>query len=75
MSEKTRIVSVIKDECTSCNQCVDNLPAYFQTDEDFLAESHLNGQHINAAPVPEGDFNAVQNEIDDCPGECIVWRD
>jgi len=71
----TRVVKVNKDDCTSCNQCVDNLPKYFQADEDYLAESHINGQQINKAPIPEEDFELVQNEIDDCPGECIQWKD
>lgn len=68
-----RIVSVEKDDCTSCNACASNLPRYFQMDEDDLSESHNNGQNLNKAIIPEEDWDAVQNEIDECPGECIHW--
>lgn len=73
MSE--RIVYVHKEDCTSCLACASDLPRYFQMDDDDLAESHVGGNKINAAPVPEDDQQAVQNEMDDCPGECIHWRD
>lgn len=72
MSE--RIVFVDKDDCTSCNQCADNLPQYFQMDEDDVAESHINGGSVNNASVPEDDHDKVQNEIEICPGECIHWK-
>ena len=71
----TRIAYVDKDECTSCSQCVDSLPDYFQVDDDDLAESHIGGKQINEAPIPEDDFDKVQAEIDDCPGESIHWKD
>lgn len=73
MSE--RIVYVDKDDCTSCNQCADNLPRYFQMDEDDVAESHVNGSNINSAQIPDEDQDKVQNEIEICPGECIHWKD
>ena len=69
-----KIVYVDKDECTSCSQCADSLPKYFRMDDDDLAESHVNGGSINAAPVPDADQAAVQEEIDGCPGECIHWK-
>ncbi|MBW7856916.1 MAG: ferredoxin [Leptonema sp. (in: Bacteria)] len=68
-----RFVSVDKDACTSCDACVDNLPKYFQLDDDDLSETHNNGQNINRATVPEEDWEDVQQEIDDCPGEAIHW--
>ena len=70
-----RIVYVDKEDCTSCLSCASSFPRYFQMDDEDLAESHVNGNAINAAPIPEADQSAVQNEIDDCPGECIHWRD
>ena len=69
-----KIVFVEKHECTSCNQCADNLPVYFQMDEDDLSESHNNGNNLNDAQIPENDWDKVQNEIDECPGECIHWK-
>lgn len=70
-----RIVTVNKEDCTSCRACTDGLPRYFQMDDEDLAESHVNGQRINAAPVPPEDQDAVQDEMDDCPGECIHWKE
>ena len=57
---------VEKDECTSCVQCVDNLPEVFRMDDDDLAEVHN----------PTGaDEDAIQEEMDTCPGECIHWKE
>ncbi len=69
-----RIVFVKKEDCTSCRGCADTLPQYFQMDESDLAESHIHGNDLNAATIPEKDQAAVQGEIDDCPGECIHWQ-
>ena len=69
-----RIVGVNKDDCTSCNQCADNLPKYFRMDDDDLAESHVSGSNVNKADIPEEDHALVQNEVDECPGECIHWK-
>lgn len=33
-------VYVDKEECTSCAQCVDDLPDVFRMDDDDLAEVH-----------------------------------
>lgn len=74
MVSMERIVFVKKEDCTSCNQCADTLPRYFQMDAGDTAESHVNGKLINAAPVPEEDWKTVQTEIDECPGECIQWK-
>jgi ferredoxin len=70
----SKIVYVEKDDCTACNQCIDNLPKYFRADDDGLAESHVNGETVNAAPVEDADESLVQAEIDACPGECIHWK-
>ena len=72
MSKK---VFVDKDDCTSCNLCADTLPHYFRMDDDDLAESHNNGSNVNDAEVPEADDAKVQEAIDDCPGECIHWKE
>lgn len=69
-----KIVYVNKDDCTSCNQCADNLPKFFQMDDEDIAESHINGSNINNAPIQEEEQSLVQNEIDECPGECIHWK-
>jgi len=70
-----RIVFVKKEDCTSCNQCADSLPKYFQMDANDTAESHIAGKRINEAPIPESDLKYVQAEIDECPGECIHWKE
>jgi len=76
MSEKKyRIVYVEKIDCTSCNSCVSNLPQYFRMDENDTSESHNNGENINQAQIPEEDWEAVQEEIDHCPGEAIHWKE
>jgi ferredoxin len=69
-----RIVFVNKEDCTSCNQCADRSPDYFQMDEKDVAESHRNGQLINQAPVELEDESRITREIADCPGECIHWQ-
>lgn len=70
----TRIVYIDKDECTSCEACTDNLPDFFQVDEQTLAETHNNGANINKAEIPVDKIESVQEEIDQCPGECILWH-
>ena len=72
MSKK---VFVDKDDCTSCNLCADTLPNYFRMDDDDLAETHNTGSNVNDADVPEADDSKVQEAIDDCPGECIHWKE
>lgn len=71
----SRIVYVDKDECTSCSLCADTQPDYFRLDDDDLAETHNDGSNVNAASVEDGDTDAVQETMDDCPGECIHWKD
>lgn len=68
-------VTVDKDDCTSCSLCADTLPQYFRMDDDDLAESHNNGTNVNNAEVPDADIEKVQEAIDDCPGECIHWKE
>ncbi len=70
----SKVVSVNKDDCTSCNLCVDTVPKYFRLDADDLAESHNDGGDVNAAAVADGDISSVQEAIDSCPAECIVWK-
>ncbi len=59
-------VFVDQDECTSCGQCADNLPEVFEMDDDDLAF---------VLDKDAGDEEAIQEEIDQCPGECIHWKD
>lgn len=70
-----KIAYVNKDDCTSCNQCADNLPKYFRMDDDDLAETHLDGDNVNNVEIPPEDEDTVQNEMEECPGECILWKD
>ena len=69
-----KIAYVNKDDCTSCNQCSDNLPKYFQMDDNDTSETHIEGQNVNNADIPEDEIKKVQKEMDECPGECILWK-
>lgn len=69
-----RVAYVDKDNCTSCNQCADNMPKYFMMDAEDLSQTHLEGDLVNAAPIPFEDQANVQKEMDECPGECIHWK-
>ncbi len=71
----SKIVYVNKDDCTSCSLCADTLPQYFRMDSEDLAESHNEGSHVNHANVNTEDNEKVQEAIDDCPGECILWKE
>lgn len=71
----SRVVTVVKDDCTSCSLCADTHPQYFRLDSDDLAETHNAGSNVNNAEVTDGDVAKVQESIDDCPGECIKWKD
>ncbi len=68
-------VYVDKDDCTSCNLCADTMPQYFRMDDDDLAESHNAGESLNNATVIEKDQDKIEESIDDCPGECIHWKE
>ncbi|MCB1147726.1 MAG: ferredoxin [Leptospiraceae bacterium] len=70
-----KVVHVNKDDCTSCSLCADTLPNYFRLDSDDLAESHNLGDNVNNAQIPDEDIAKVQESIDDCPGECILWKE
>ena len=37
-------------------------------------ETHINGEFINNATIPDEDIKIVQKEMDECPGECIKWK-
>lgn len=61
-----KTVYVNKDECTSCGLCADDLPDVFTMDDDDLAE----------VSNPKGaSEEEIQQVMDDCPGECILWKD
>ena len=71
----SKIVYVKKDDCTSCALCTDGLPQYFRMDDDDLAEAHNNGKNVGEATISDSDTEKVQEMVDDCPGECIIWKD
>ncbi|EMK01983.1 4Fe-4S single cluster domain protein [Leptospira sp. B5-022] len=43
-------------------------------DDNDTSETHIGGENVNQAPIPEEDWKTVQKEMDECPGECIHWR-
>lgn len=57
---------VDKDECTSCNLCVDTVPGVFRMDDDNKAEVF----DPNGASESE-----IQEAIDICPAACIHWKE
>ena len=61
-----KVPYVEKEECTSCNVCVDQVPGVFRMDDDNKAEVF----------DPSGaDESEIQEAIDICPAACIHWRD
>ena len=61
-----RVSYVEKDDCTSCHACTDELPTVFEMDDEDLAQVH------NPAG---GSEEEIQDAMDSCPGECILWKD
>jgi ferredoxin len=61
-----RTVMVVKEECTSCNLCVEMCPEVFKLNDDQLCEV------INPKGAPE---DKIQECIDSCPAQCIKWKE
>lgn len=61
-----KVPYVDKDECTSCNVCVDMVATVFQMDEENKAEVY----DPNGASESE-----IQDAIDACPVLCIHWKE
>ncbi|MFC1670977.1 ferredoxin [Spirochaetota bacterium] len=59
-------VYVDVDECTGCELCVDTLPGVFEMTEDDISVVH------NSSGASE---SAIQDVIENCPAECIHWRE
>jgi len=57
---------VDKDECISCELCVNNCPGVFRMDDDGKAICY------DATGASEDD---IQNAIDQCPVSCIHWQE
>lgn len=57
---------VDKDECISCESCVQICPDVFHMDDDSKAE---------ADPAADESTECIQDAMDTCPVECIHWRD
>jgi len=71
----SKIVHVVKDDCTSCALCTDDIPQYFRMDDENLAEAYNEGKNGGEAAIPENDIAKIQEMIDDCPAECIHWKE
>ncbi len=61
-----KVPYVDKEECTSCNVCVDTVPGVFRMDDDNKAEV------FDASGADESE---IQEMIDVCPAACIHWRE
>lgn len=57
---------VEKEECIGCGACTDECPEVFQLDDDDKSECY------NPTGAPEEE---IQKVIDDCPTQCIHWRE
>jgi len=61
-----REIYIDRDECTSCEECVDRLPEVFAMDEDNISNV------LDHAAAAESE---IQEAIDNCTGECIHWKE
>jgi ferredoxin len=59
-----RNLYVDENECTGCEFCVDSLPEVF--------EMKSNVSHVHNPAGAEED--KIQEVIDNCPVECIHWK-
>lgn len=57
---------VDREECISCGVCVDMCPEVFMLDDDDKSECY----NPDGAPEEE-----IQKAMDDCPVQCIHWRE
>lgn len=61
-----RVVYVDTNDCTGCELCVDTLKEVFEmTDEGVSRVHNPNG----------ADEDKIQEVMDNCPGECIHWKE
>jgi len=60
-----REVYVDDSECTGCELCVDTLPEVFEMKDDVSVVHNSTG----------ADEEKIQEVIDDCPSECIHWKE
>lgn len=57
---------VDREECIGCGTCVEDCPEVFRLDNDDKSECY------NPSGATE---EAIQTAMDDCPVQCIHWRD
>ena len=61
-----KIPYVDQNECTGCELCMEMCPEVFRMNEEGLSEAY------NREGAPE---EKIQDAIDNCPVECISWKD
>ena len=61
-----RRVYVNEEECIGCGLCAEIVPEVFR----------LNDEGVSKVIDPEGEAeDKIQEAIDECPVECIHWKD
>lgn len=62
----TKIPVVNQGECISCGVCVEICPEVFQLNDESISEV------IDPAGASE---SKIQEAIDNCPVQCIHWKE
>jgi ferredoxin len=69
MAVNTRKFYVDPDLCTECGDCIKALPMAFRKVEDEeVAE-------VYSVDLDEGHLPKLEQQMADCPGHAILWRD
>lgn len=69
MVKNTREFYVDPDLCTECGDCIKALPLAFRKIEDEeIAE-------VYEVSIDEAELPKLEQQMADCPGHAILWRD
>jgi len=69
MALNTRKFYVDPDLCTECGDCIKALPmAFRQVEDEEVAE-------VYSVDLDEAKLPLLEQQMADCPGHAILWRD